>query len=188
MSTQPIAIPVRASRLERTTTSTFCDPRIQGLAEEVGSVPRSGAMASWRDSTSQTAQDDLDGLLDAVLPLAERLVRKSGEFYPFGGVVSRQGETSLTAADPGVGEHPTSQDVLTQLHEAARAQRDETRAFAFVADVQVNGSDAIRVELEHEEGAALVVLLPYARNRFKKSVTLGAMSASQGRRRIWTSE
>jgi hypothetical protein len=56
---------------------------------------------------------------------------------------------------------------------------------AFVADVPANGSDAIRVELEHQEGVALVVLLPYVRSRFKKSLTFGQMSVSQGQPQVW---
>ena len=108
-------------------------------------------MTSWRDSAPQSAQDDLDGLLNVVLPLAEDLLGKNGEFFPFGGSVSRQGEASLTAADPGVGEHPESDLVLARLYEGARKNASNSRAAAFVAEVRANGSDAVRVELEHQE-------------------------------------
>jgi hypothetical protein len=59
-------------------------------------------MTSWRDSASQSAQDDLDGLLNLVLPLAEDLLGKHAEFYPFGGTVSNDGEAALTGADPAL--------------------------------------------------------------------------------------
>ena len=143
-------------------------------------------MTSWRDSVSQEAQDDLDGLLNAVLPLAENLLGKSGEFFPFGGLVSIHGEAAMTAADPGLGEHPASQDVLANLYDGARANASDSRAAAFVADVRANGSDAVRVELEHQEGVALVVLLPYALSRFKKTVSFGQMSVSAAQPRIWS--
>jgi hypothetical protein len=142
-------------------------------------------MTSWRDSASQSAQDDLDGLLNVVLPLAENLLGKNGEFFPFGGWVSLQGEASLTAADPGLGEHPASDLVLAQLYDGARTNASSSRAAAFVADVRANGSDAVRVELEHQEGVALVVLLPYSRDRFKKTVSFGHMNVAESQSRIW---
>jgi hypothetical protein len=112
-------------------------------------------MTSWRDTASPSAQDDLDGLLNVVLPLAEDLLGKHGEFYPFGGAVSTKGEASLTAADPGLGRRPASDQVLTSLMEGARANATSSRAAAFVADVRADGADAVRVELEHQEGVAL---------------------------------
>ena len=142
-------------------------------------------MASWRDSTSQQAQDDLDGLLNAVLPFAEQSIARHGEMYPFGAAVTAAGELKMLAVDPGAGEHPASQDVLDGLYVRARQSQDEHRAVAFAADVKANGSDALRVELEHLEGTTLV-LLPYTRSRFKKTVTLGQMSSGVGERRIWT--
>lgn len=118
-------------------------------------------------------------------PLAEDLLGKHGKFYPFGGSISSQGEASLTAADPGVGEHPASDEVLAGLHDGARANAATLRAVAFVADVRANGSDAVQVELEHQEGEALVVLLPYTRSRFRKALAFGQMSVSSGQPRIW---
>lgn len=145
-------------------------------------------MTSWRDSASKSAQDDLDGLLKVVLPLAEDLLGRHAEFYPFGGTVSNEGETSLTGADPAaLGEHPASDDVLAGLYQGARATAPSFRAAAFVADVRADGSDAVRVELEHRDGVALVVLLPYTRRRFKKSLAFGQMSVSGGELKVWVS-
>lgn len=143
-------------------------------------------MASWRDSTSRQAQDDLDGLLNAVLPFAEQTISKHGEMYPFGAAVTTSGELKMLAADPGSGgDHPASQDVLDGLYAGARQGRSENRAVAFVADVKAGGSDALRVELEHAEGTTLVLLAPYTRTRFKKSVTLGQMTGGVGEPRVW---
>jgi len=145
-------------------------------------------MTSWRDSASQSAQDDLDGLLDLVLPVAEDLLQRHAEFYPFGGTVSTDGEASLVGADPVLREHPASDQVLATLYQGARTRELSLRAAAFVADVRADGSDAVRVELEHREGAALVVLLPYTRSRFKRAVAFGLMSAASGKPRVWTPE
>jgi len=143
-------------------------------------------MASWRDSTSQQAQDDLDGLLNAVLPFAEQTISKYGDMYPFGAAVTSDGQLKMLVADAGGGERPASQDVLDGLYAGARQSKDEHRAVAFAADVKANGSDAVRVELEHREGTTLVLLVPYTRSRFKKTVTLGQMLGGLGERRIWT--
>ena len=142
-------------------------------------------MTSWRATASVSAQDDLDGLLGLVLPFAEDMLGKHGEFFPFGGSISSQGHPSLTAAEPGLEESPSSDQLLATLHEGARANATTTRAAAFVADVRADGSDAVRVELEHVEGVALVVLLPYTRGRFKQAPTFGEMSVSRGEPKIW---
>lgn len=58
-------------------------PVALGRRQRLG-VPWFVAMTSWRDGSSALAQDDLDGLLNAVLPLAEDLLGKHFEFFPFG--------------------------------------------------------------------------------------------------------
>jgi hypothetical protein len=142
-------------------------------------------MSSWRDSASPQAQDDLDGLLGAVLPFAQQQLERRGEFFPFGARVTRDGEVVLLAGDPALGEQPASQSVLDVLYEGARAEAAASRAAAFVADVKVDGGDAIRAELEHAEGPSMTVLLPYSRSRLRKSVSYGAIRAGLGNPHIW---
>jgi hypothetical protein len=151
---------------------------------ETRSYPRS--MASWRDSASGQAQADLDALLSAVLPFAERTLSKYGEMFPFGAAVSSQGQLEMLAGDSGSGGKPASEAVLQALYDGSRASCDTRRAFAFVADVRADGADAVRVELEHQEGAAIVVLVPYCRGRLTKKITFGQMSGGMGRPNIWT--
>lgn len=142
-------------------------------------------MASWRDNTSRQAQDDFDELLNAVLPFATETLGRRGEMYPYGATVGKDGQTSLTAADPVAGERPNSSDVLALLREGVTGDKGAVRAAAFVADVRMESGDAIRVELEHSEGAAIVVLMPYSRSRLRKSVKLGDMRVQLGALSIW---
>jgi hypothetical protein len=142
-------------------------------------------MASWRDSASEAAQDDLDTLFSTVLPLAEQILGKSGEMYPFGATVGNDGEVALLGAMPDLDDHPLSEDVLSSLYLGAQTQSSQCRAFAFVADVRVNGADAVRVEVEHQEGLALTLHVPYTRSRLRRTVTLGAMTMSLGPTRVW---
>jgi hypothetical protein len=144
-----------------------------------------GGMSSWRDSASEAVQGDLDGLLNATLPFAEQMLGKNGEFFPFGASVTVDGGVSMAAGDPGEGEHPRSDDVLATLLEGFRGRREALRAVAFVADVRVDGGDAIRVELEHRDGHALAVLLPYKKKQFGKGIEYGTLEAGTAARQVW---
>ncbi|HKC27634.1 MAG TPA: hypothetical protein VKB75_06445 [Jatrophihabitans sp.] len=148
-------------------------------------VASSSSWPSWRDTTSEAAQNDLDGLLNAVLPFAEQTLAKHGELFPFGAGVDVGGQVAMLAADPELGEHPASNQVLDALYQGARAEAASRRAVAFVADVRANVGDALRIELAHREGVALVLLIPYSRTRFTKKMTLGQMSGGAGERRIF---
>jgi hypothetical protein len=145
-----------------------------------------GNVASWRDRASEIAQSDLDGLLSAALPFAEQTLAKYGEMFPFGAGVNTAGEVIFIAADPGLGEHPPSTAILETLYESARSDAD-LRAAAFVADVLAEGKDAVQVELEHADGIALTVIVPYSRRRLTKKVKLGPMRLVAGQRRVWSS-
>lgn len=144
-------------------------------------------MTSWRDAASKQAQDDLDRLLDESLPFARDLLERNGEFFPYAIALSTSGEFRPVAGDPGEGDQPSSVAVLQTLLDGLRGQTTENRAAAMVSDVRLPDSDAIRVELEHSEGQAIVVLLPYRKKRLRKGVDYGEVFASQGERQIWGS-
>jgi hypothetical protein len=142
-------------------------------------------MTSWRETTSQQAQEELDALLELTLPFAQQQLAEHGEFFPFAAAVGADGAPRLIAADPGLGERPTSTDVLDQLVGGLREQAGDIRAAALVADVRVGESDAARVELEHRDGQAICVLLPYKRRRLRRGVDYGELGAAPGQPRIW---
>ena len=142
-------------------------------------------MATWRDQASEQAQADLDGLLNVVLPFAQKMLSDNGEFFPFGAIVTNEGRSELVAADPGLGERPPSASVLDGLLRSFRAKRDQTRATAACADVHREDTDAVMVALEHLEGVALNVFLPYKKKRFRGGLEFGAINASTGTRQVW---
>jgi hypothetical protein len=143
-------------------------------------------MTSWRDEVSPSAQADLDALFGAAVDTAEHMLAKDGEFFPFGVEVGVDEEVALFGADPDLGEQPPSRDVLRALVEGARTERERLRAVALASDVTVRGGgDAIRVQLEHREGAVLEIVVPYRRRRFGGKVSLGEMSVSDGDGQIW---
>jgi hypothetical protein len=143
-------------------------------------------MPSWRDSASQQCQDDLDGLLNMTLPFAQQMLEKQGEFYPFGAVMGTGGEARLLGADPGQGEHPASVAVLATMLGGIRDHRAGYRAAATCSDVRLPDSDAVRVELEHQEGQAIAVLLPYKKKRFGRGVEYGELRGARAERQVWS--
>lgn len=100
-------------------------------------------MDSWRDAASPQAQDDLDGLLDAALAPAHRMLADHGEFVPFAVALDTSGETGTVMGDPGSGERPSSDEVLDVLIAGLRSDRNALRAVALVADVRMSDSDAV---------------------------------------------
>jgi hypothetical protein len=144
-------------------------------------------MTSWRDTTPAPVQDDLDGIAGTAIAAAQHFLNKNGEFFPFGVALSSDGETRMLAADPGLGEHPESQAVIDSLYAGVIGDRDALRVAAVVADVRVDGSDAIRVRLEHRDGGpAMEILVRYAKKRFRGGIEYGATSASGTERRVWS--
>ena len=141
---------------------------------------------SWRDDTPQAVQDDLDGILDEALRAAQHFLEKNGEFFPFAVTLDAGGQMTMVAADPGEGEQPASQSVLDMLYAGAADDRDRLRAVAFVAPVEADGQDEVRVETEHRDGGpAIAAFLPYATKRLRRSVTFGELTAGTGERRVW---
>ncbi len=122
--------------------------------------------------------------MDQAFPFAKQMLARHGEFFPYAVGVSQLGEVRMFAAEPGTGEQPASTDVLQDLREGLRSERNALRAVALTSDVRIADSDAIRVDLEHSEGIAISVLLRY-RHRNGSGIEYGALSADPGRAHIW---
>ena len=143
-------------------------------------------MTSWRQTASAQTQSDLDGLVSSALDFAQQQLTKHGEFYPFGLVVDLDAATriiDITTNDA----HPRSHAVIERCREMITGQRAAIRASAVCADVQIKtaGTDAIQVELEHADGIALIIVLPYTKRRRNK-IDYGQLGASTGEHRIWS--
>jgi hypothetical protein len=121
------------------------------------------------------AHPDLDQLLNALLPFAQQMLSKHGEFYPFGSAMSTDGKIEAHAAYDG-GEQPPSQQLIDLLTQGFRQQASsgKIRAAAICCDVraippgQSEKTDAICVSAEHQSGEAADVYLPYKKGWFGK--------------------
>ena len=111
---------------------------------------------------------DLSRLLDDCITTATKFVEEFGEFFPFAYVLKITGESVSTSAWDG-DEHPPPESVIQQLTSGLRRQAAEGRiiASAICCDVAIGNSgssekhDALRVSLEHVNGDAFDIFLPY---------------------------
>lgn len=141
-------------------------------------------MESWRDSTSQEAQDDFDNLLNVCLPLAQEQLAKSRAFGPFHCTVTLDGQLGLGMLAP---EDSAGADIVAGNREALRQQRGDIRSCAVAFDVTVAElkTDAIRIDLEHADGATLTLVVPYSFAGLRRRLTLEPMRVSRGVPQIW---
>jgi hypothetical protein len=117
------------------------------------------------------ARLDFNELLKPLLPFAQEMLEKHGEFYPFGAAMSVAGKVSLTDVDTGA-KHPPSQEVIDFLVDVFRAQaaKKQVRAVGICMDVrtiapgQTEKTDAICARLRHADRESIDVFLPYQKD------------------------
>lgn len=151
-------------------------------------------MTSWRTETSQQAQDELDELLDVSIRAAQEQLDLAGEFYPFAVTLEEPGRTRLVTPEVKTGPRSVADvtEVFDLCWQALRTEADSLRAGAVVTNVGGPDGDAIAVALEHREGRALEVFLPYAaqgKTRGGKKPAqkhlYGDLQAAPGQQRVW---
>ncbi|MBN1537518.1 MAG: hypothetical protein JW908_12345 [Anaerolineales bacterium] len=119
------------------------------------------------------AETDFDQLLDKLIPFAQDMISKYGEFFPFGSSIDADGQIDLSAPF----EHnncPTSQliiDIMTNTFRK-RASNGKIRAAGICYDVRTippgrnKKTDAIWVSLENQSGEAVDMIVPYKKGIF----------------------
>lgn len=110
-------------------------------------------------------REDLDAMLNALSPIAEKMLSKRGEFYPIGGQMSSQGEITMCGAHPG-SERPSSREVMDMLAELFRVRyaAGEIRAcgtcyMGSVANAVGRPQDAIICDIETPTESGRVAIL-----------------------------
>ena len=143
-------------------------------------------MGPGTDSASDSAQADLDELVSAASRFAREKLHRHGDFFPFGAAIKRDGGVKLVATQTMVPEDeiPDSADLMALCRAALARKRGQLRAAAMISH-STSAQRAIRIEVEHSSGLALVVMVPYQRRRFVHTVSLGSPVTERSSAQIW---
>ena len=136
-------------------------------------------------------QEEIQELLNFLLPHAERLLGEQGEFYPYAAALDNAG--SIEPVGPAVEtDDPDVGDILVALHADLREQAADgaIRASGIAADVTLTDpdsgetTDAVQLELDHAEGDAVDIYVPYERGI--EGVKFGDLVAAEGREPVFS--
>ena len=117
------------------------------------------------------AKQDYNALLDALMPFAEQMLKKHGEFFPFGAAVSTTGEVGAYATYDG-NETSASEEVIASLVQGfqGEARDGKIRATGICYDGRIvqdsKKVDAVIISLEHVSGNASKTCVPYTKGLF----------------------
>lgn len=134
---------------------------------------------------SQT--EDFDDLTKRVLEVAEARIRLHGDFAPLGLCLPHEGgfnRLTESVGDPRAAGAPG----VEQIEAAARAESYGLRATAIASPARDGRSNLIRLVLEHQDGVASEVLVPFTRTRFWKQVTLGPATVRSIAPTVWPTD
>jgi hypothetical protein len=143
---------------------------------------------NWRDDASEEVQDDFDRLADATIAAARNFLDRNGDFIPFPMVIRADGELVLIGLEqPVTPTIPNPAEVIDGIVTLFRDRRDSIRALAIGVEVPVpsEATDAIEVRLEHRDGNAITVLVPYQIDSLDDSYTYEEPRIQDGDRVIW---
>jgi hypothetical protein len=142
------------------------------------------------DEIPEEARNDYDALLQALLPFAEEMLKKHGEFYPFAMAMTTQGEVSAHMTYDGK-EMPEPAQVLANLNQVFQeeAREGKVRATGICSDgrISLNGkeTDAIIATLEHVSGEACKACVPYKKGLFG-GYKFGQISVGRAEPKVFT--
>ena len=136
-------------------------------------------------------KEEIQQLLNYLLPFAEQMLSSHGEFYPYAATMDAGGEVQAVSAAGD--EQPDVGELLTALHAELREQAAEgtIRASGIAADVTLTDPDsgevmdAVQLELDHAETEAVDVYVPYTSGDDDDGIKFGELVAAPGQAPIF---
>lgn len=142
----------------------------------------------WRSIASPQAQDDVDKLFgDAIKFVAVELAH-ADDFAPFMMVISLAGEISVRRS--AIATTPRDEVGVVRGLELP-GDGDQLRARAAVLDVTALvpvAGDAIKIKIEHAEGIAIDMLVPYRIDSDGATINVQAANVARAELLLWTPE
>lgn len=134
-------------------------------------------VSEWGALVPPAAVNDVSQVVDSLLAFTRLILDAHGEVVPQGAGVTANGSMR------GFAVSRSALDPVEQLREVTAAAASDLRAVGVSAPIV--GSSAVRLEIEHRVGAALVVVAPYTRGR--RTYSFGDLAVSAGMPRVWPS-
>ena len=114
------------------------------------------------------AKQEAESLTTELLPFAQQLLRRHGEFYPYGGLLHADGSVVHVGAEDPDAPTPDAASMTETLRRRLRegVEQSGARAAAIVCWARVtppggaHPSDAIEVLVQHREGYCANVFFP----------------------------
>ncbi|MFI3246628.1 MAG: hypothetical protein R3Y10_09120 [Ferrimonas sp.] len=142
-------------------------------------------MTDAQPNPTEQGQEQAQQLLNTLMPLVDKLLREEGEFMPFAAAMTPAGDFVSVGVPIDEEEANPSEAMLADLQLVLReaAQQGEYQATAAVYDTGIVlddkpesvPQDAIGIHLEHQQGFAMMVFVPYT--LVKQQVQYGEMMA-----------
>ena len=140
------------------------------------------------DALGDAARSDLDALLAASLRTAQQHLAEAASFDPFVLVTNPEGRMLAAEVDRSqLGKHPESEELAEAATTQLAGLAPSVRATALTLNARLarERTDAIEVRLEHRDGIALLVLVPYKRPKFGGRTEYGELRTFRGAHEVW---
>jgi hypothetical protein len=137
----------------------------------------------WKEQLPDAVAADFDALLDRLMPLAQQRLHDEGVCWPVAAAFDAKG-VATDLVDP-VDAPLSVRDRLDAVYDTLRERADWLRTTGVAADVRALGVDTLRVTVEHRDGAAFDVFLPYTRSRWRKRVLFGEVRVISAYPAVW---
>lgn len=131
------------------------------------------------------SKEDFQILLIEAMGVAEFLLKKNKEFYPFGVYLNANNEPVVIHVDDRPGT-PSSQELIDELTVSlGRAKGLKAACIATMANLSDNPrQDVVSIYFEHKSGDLMNVTVPYDFKGFRKQLVMGDPDFSESTKRI----
>jgi hypothetical protein len=150
------------------------------------------------EAQSERIREDANDVLNASVSYAKRMLRRYGEFGPFGFEMNQDGDVKMEpVALRDMPADPAMILDLLQQQLSDRARNGKLRAAASASNVTMGRpssegfADAIMIDIEHESGYCVKAFVPYRITGgqffgfFPRIVRFGAIRTQEGEARLF---